>query len=329
MEMESVSAETMPSKTSASYGEESSEETDSGYRSDERDTGIEDEMYHLYARAMKRPRTDCASTGTNDVRVSSEMEVEKPQELRQAPSRDVEALEPTPEVVCVINLLPVRACGKCVHCKKPPCGKCMNCLTNHKVPAEKYRRNRRRCKLLTCERWIAARLRTEHEIDQDLERIRGEIAEVEAAMQKETARQFSSSPGNDEKTLCDLFVRKYQLSKQCEALLWERKCRSIHAIRSSYSCFHEIISVVRRLERERRRHAEIVVRKAKLPTSRKHTLETHRRLRDSLARIIAEFVDEYWDTLFRRGQDGEDENECDENDGETCNQTPGDCDVVG
>ena len=210
---------------------------------------------------------------------------------------DAALVPPQPVIAFLQTRVTPKACGHCIECKKTPCGSCKACVQNSKPGRNK--RDRRRCERLRCKRNADESSLTEmpfaatlpgrssvpttlHELTTELNQVCASLASVSATR---TQRGFKQSEFDG------LLARKSVLYA---AQVTARNRQQRRKFRKPVG-FGDAWGVVAAMEKDRIKFAKFAVKQAHSEDSK--TIDTKRKMRDELDRMIMQFVSMFSEQL--------------------------------
>ena len=206
--------------------------------------------------------------------------VQEPVSLRKS---DDEALETHPVLMFLREHTPVRPCGRCHECRKPPCNECTNCKNNQHLPERS--RDRKRCIAHGCSKLT----------DEELVKYRAAYAEEDKMGQIERdLRELRDRLMVEEKN-ADMLEQEQKKLLEMLGALQEKHVTMEEEVPDGYEC---LLLSVQTMETERDRIARLVKRRTTRDSP--EVMRTRRQLRNYYGLRICDLVRKFATDMIAR-----------------------------
>ena len=203
-------------------------------------------------------------------------EASEPHKVRDA---DARMIEPHPAVIFIRDHAPLKPCGRCRECRKPPCHECSNCRNNAHLSERSH--DRKRCTTLNCTRMSDVeidRYRTIHDSDDSTAKIESDLRALRDRF------MTISSKGVKSEELEDLTKTQEMLMKRLQIIDRTVKAAS-DEIPEGYGC---LLLSIQTIETERDRIARFIDRRTTRDSP--EIMRTKRQLRNYYGLMICNIV---------------------------------------
>ena len=193
------------------------------------------------------------------------------------------ALETHPVLIFLREHTPVRPCGRCHECRKPPCNTCTNCRNNQHLTERS--RDRKRCIAHGCSKLT----------DEELVKYRNAYAEEDKMGQIERElRELRNKLMVEERNVTELEIEQKKLLEALETLQ-ERHITMDEDVPDGYEC---LLLSVQTLETERDRIARLVKRRTTRDSP--EVMRTRRQLRNYYGLRICDLARKFATDMIAR-----------------------------